>query len=294
MLGASMPARALSTTIPTIPALWDELAAFSASRIDDALTRLMAWFQEHFDVDDVLWLGCVQMLDAQATTHDPLLGWRMRARQGLLPKSEAVRQLRASYLDKEHYGRLTPAYFADTPRADADLHMGETTRNLIQGAGQFRAHRLRDGFVDYPTFRQTEHYRLYYTELGISDRIWVISPVDAHTESTFVLDRHRRAGQGHRQPFTDRDTALAAAVLQGRRAFHRQMILSNGALRGVKILSPLKRRILLCLLTGQSDKEIAAEVKLRPLSLRKYITELYGEYGVRTRSGLMALWLGEI
>ena len=294
MLGASMPTRASPTTHPAIPVLWDELAAFPASRIDDALARLMAWFQEHLDVDDVLWLGCVRMLDTKAATHDPLLGWRLRARQSLLPKSEAVRQLRASYLDKEHYGRLTPAYFAGTPRPDADVHVGEATRTLVQQAGQFRAHRLRDGFVDYAEFRQTEHYRLYYTEPGISDRIWVLSPVDEHTESTFVLDRHRRAGQVRRQPFTDRDSALAAAVLQGQRAFHRQMILSHGARRGVKVLSPLKRRVLLCLLTGQSDKEIAEAVALRPLSLRKYITELYGEYGVKTRAGLMALWLGEI
>ena len=288
-----MPARTLPTAHLAILALWDELAAFPASRIDEALARLMAWFQEHLDVDDVLWLGCVRMLDAQAATHDPMLGWRMRARQGLLPPSEAVRQLRASYLDKEHYGRLTPAYFADTPRPDADVHVGEATRTLVQQAGQFRAHRLRDGFVDYAVFRQTEHYRLYYTELGIHDRIWVLSPVDEHTESTFVLDRHRRAGQARRQPFTDRDTVLAAAVLQGQRAFHRRMILSNGVRRGVKTLSPLKRRILLCLLTGQSDKEIADAVSLRPLSLRKYITELYGEYGAKTRAELMALWLGE-
>ena len=288
-----MPARVLPTAHQTIPTLWNELAAFPASRIDEALTCLMAWFQEHLDVDDVFWLGCVQMLDAKAAVHDPLLGWRMRARLGLLPKSEAVRQLLASYLDKKHYGRLTPAYFAGTPRPDADVHVGEATRTLVQQAGQFRAHRLRDGFVDYAAFRQTEHYRLYYTELGITDRIWVLFPVDAHTESTFVLDRHRRAGQARRQPFTDRDTALAASVLQGQSSFHRQMILSNGVLRGVKILSPLKRRILLCLLTGQSDKEIAAQVGLRPLSLRKYITELYGEYGVKTRTGLMARWLGE-
>ena len=284
---------ALRTTNLAIPALWDELAAFPASRIDDALARLMAWFREYLDVDDVFWLGSVLMLNAQAAALDPLLGWRLRARQGLLPEDETYRALRASYLDKEHYGRLTPAYFTGKQRPDADMHVGETTRMLVQQAGQFRAHRLRDGFVDYPAFRRTEHYRRYYTELGISDRIWIIFPVDAHTESTFVLDRHRHPGQSRRRLFSDRDTALAAAVLRGQRRFHRQMILSNGALRGVKVLSPLKRRILLCLLTGQGDKEVAAQVKLRPLSLRKYLTELYGEYGVKTRAKLMALWLGE-
>lgn len=273
--------------------MWDELASFPASRIDDALAHLMAWFQEHLDLDDVFWLGGARMLDDKDVLRDPLLGWRMRARQGLLPLSEAQRQLRASYLDKEHYGRLTPAYFAATTRPDAELHVGEATRTLVRQAGQFRAHRLRDGFIDYATFRQTEHYRRYYTELGVTDRIWVLTPVDAHTESTFVLDRHRRAGQARRRPFTDRDTSLAASVLQGRRAFHRHLILSHGVRRGVKTLSPLKRRILLELLTDQSDKEIAEVVELRPLTLRKYITELYGEYGVKTRAGLMALWLGE-
>ena len=288
-----MPSRASPITHLAIPALWDELAAFPASRIDEALAHLMAWFQAHLDVDDVFWLGCVRMLKGQAAARDSLLGWRMRARQGLLPENEAHQLLLASYLAKEHYGRLTPAYFLGKGQPDTDVHVGETTRILAQQAGQFRAHRLGDGFVDLPAFRRTEHYRLYYTALGIIDRIWVISPVDEHTESVFVLDRHQRAGSTRRRSFTERDTALAAAVLQGQRPLHRRLILSHGALRGVKALSPLKRRILLRLLTGQGDKEIAEAVELRPLTLRKYLTELYGEYGVKTRAGLLALWLGE-
>lgn len=50
---ASMPARTLPTDHLATPALWDELGTFPASRIDEALTHLMAWFQEYLDVDDV-------------------------------------------------------------------------------------------------------------------------------------------------------------------------------------------------------------------------------------------------
>ena len=273
--------------------LWDELAGFPARCIDDALIHLMAWFQEHLDVDDVFWLGCVLMLDKDIASQDPLLGWRMRARQGLRPRTEQEQQLAASYLSNEHYGRLTPTYFAGKHGPGTDEHVGEATRTLVRSTGKFRAYRLRGGFVNYARFRRTEHFRLYYTNLGISDRIWVLYPLDDHTESVFVLDRHHRSGGARRRAFTDRDTALAATVLRAQREFHRRLLLTNGVLRGVKILSPMKKRILLCLLAGQSDKEIADAVELRPLSLRKYITDLYGEYGVKTRAGLMALWLGE-
>jgi DNA-binding CsgD family transcriptional regulator len=274
-----------------IQQLWDELASFPASRAEDALSHLMGWFQRHLDVDDVFWLGSLLMLEEEIAEGDPLRGWRLRARRQLQTPDEAYLKLVASYYTNEHYGKLTSAYRAGKHGPETDVHIGETQQNLVAGAGKFRAHRMRDGWIDYARFRRTEHYRLYYTNLNISDRIWIAYPLNAHTESYFLLDRHHRPGSKARKNFTDRDRDLAATVLRGQREFHRRLLLSNGVLRGVKSLSPLKLRILQNLLTGHSEKEIAENLDQRGPTLRKTITEIYNEFGVKTRPALMALWL---
>jgi DNA-binding CsgD family transcriptional regulator len=275
-----------------IHVLWDELSAFSPSRIDDALAHLMGWFQQHLDVDNVLWLGSLRMLDEEVATNDPLLGWRLRARRVLLPDTEEYLKLVASYFGSAHYGKLTSSYYGGKHGPDTDVHVGTTSRTLVAEAGKFRAHRMRDGWIDYAKFRRTDHYRLYYTELNISDRIWVVFPLNAHTESVFLLDRHHR-GSGSRKNFTDADTALAATALRGLREFHRRLLLGHGVLRGVKALSPLKVKILAQLLSGRPEKEIAVTLGQKPLTLRKTIAGIYAEFGVKTRLELLALWLGE-
>lgn len=275
-------------------ALWEELAAFPASRVDDGLDRLMAWFQENLDVDNVSWLGSLRMLDDPQAGEDPLLGWRLRASRKLLPDTKEYRDLVASYYTPVHYGKLTSTYYGGKHgSAGVNVHVGATSRALVEGAGKFRMHRLRDGWVDYAEFRQTEHFRLYYSNLKITDRIWIVYPVVEQAESIFLLDRHRREDGSLRKNFTGREAALAASVLRGLSEFHRRLLLTNGVLRGSKALSPLKRRILQELLSSRAEKEIAAVLEQRPFTLRKYITELYAEFGVKTRAALMALWLGE-
>jgi DNA-binding CsgD family transcriptional regulator len=273
--------------------LWEEIAAFPASRVDDALDHLMRWFQEHLDVDNVSWLGSLRMLDDPQAEEDPLLGWRLRASRKLLPDTKEYRDLVASYYAPVHYGKLTSTYYGGRHSGPGvNVHVGATSRALVEGAGKFRVHRLRDGWVDYAEFRQTEHFRLYYTNLGITDRIWIAFPVEQKTESIFLVDRHKREDGTLRKNFTGREAATVASVLRGLREFHRRLLLTNGVLRGSKALSPLKRRILQELLSSRAEKEIAAVLEQRPFTLRKYITELYSEFGVKTRAALMALWLG--
>ncbi len=273
-------------------ALWDELNAFPASRTDDALVHLMQWFRRRLDVDNVIWLGSLRLFDEKAAKKDPLLGWRLRVRKSFVLEKESYRQLVASYFSDEHYGRLTPAFYRKGNRPDADVHIGMASRAVARGAGEFRLHRLRDGWIDFEKFRATEHYRLYYTENDIADRIWAIFPVSPTVESIVLLDRHTSRPRARRH-FTKDEAELAGAVLRGIREFHRRLLLLHGVFRNVKALSPLKLRIVQELLSGKSEKEIAATTGQRPMTLRKYIKEIYAEFGVRTRPALMALWLGE-
>jgi DNA-binding CsgD family transcriptional regulator len=54
----------------------------------------------------------------------------------------------------------------------------------------------------------------------------------------------------------------------------------------------MERRIVSLLLTDRAEKEIAAELGQKPATTHKYITGILRKFGVRGRTGLMALWLG--
>jgi len=272
--------------------LWDELSAFPASRTDDALVHLMRWFREHLAVDNVIWLGCLRMLDGEPAKSDRLLGWRLRVRKSFVLEKESYRKLVASYFSDEHYGRLTPAFYRKGNRPDADVHIGMASWKTVREAGAFRVHRMRDGWIDFEKFRKTEHYRLYYTENDIADRIWAVFPVSPTVESIFLLDRHESISRA-KPRFTKGEADLAGIVLRGAREFHRRLLLLHGVFRNVKALSPLKLRIVQELLSDKPEKEIAAATGQKPMTLRKYVKEIYTEFGVRSRPALMSLWLGE-
>lgn len=278
--------------LPLVYTLWDELSAIPASRTDDALVHLMRWFQKHLDVDNVIWLGSLLLLDPKAAARDPLLGWRLRVRKSFVLEKESYRKLVASYFSNEHYGKLTPAFYRKGNRPDADLHIGMASREVVRHAGAFRVHRLRDGWIDFARFRQTDHYRLYYEEPEIADRIWAIFPASATVESIFLLDRYQ-SGARPRRNFTREEAEIAGAALRGGGAFHRRLLLLHGVFKGIKSLSPVKLRLLQELLTGKSEKEIADATGQKPMTLRKYVKELYAEFGVKSRPALMSLWLGE-
>jgi DNA-binding CsgD family transcriptional regulator len=52
------------------------------------------------------------------------------------------------------------------------------------------------------------------------------------------------------------------------------------------------RRIVGKLLTGLSEKEIAASLNQSVSTTHKHITTIYARFGVNGRAALMALWLG--
>jgi DNA-binding CsgD family transcriptional regulator len=53
-------------------------------------------------------------------------------------------------------------------------------------------------------------------------------------------------------------------------------------------LSPRLRQTLVCLLEGDSEKQIASRLRLSPATTHQYVTSLYRHFGVRSRAQLMA------
>lgn len=246
--------------------LWDEMDQISAENSIEALSTMSLQLSQLLGADNVKWLGAVRVLHGTRARRDRLRGWRLRARYDLVPDSGE--------------------WFPQNGELGEDFQIGLATEALIAGGGQFRVHRMRDGWINFRAFRKSEYFRVHYETLGISDRMWVSFPLNADAESIFLIDR-----KGDRPHFSARDASLAGAVLRVRRGFHQRLFLSRGLLVNNTPLSPVARRILHGLLTGMSEKEIAVSVNQRLGTTHKYIKTIYTCFAVNSRAALMALWL---
>lgn len=249
--------------------LWDRLADYHPSEIDKAHEFLMAELATRIRADNVVWIGGVRMLHGARARRDTQNGWRGRSVRILRPSPVREQQSRESIKAQDRETVLT-------------------TQAITATAGRFRVHRMRDGFVDFEAFRQTPHYRNHYEALGLTDRIWAVSPVNPDAESYFLFDlRHAR------RRFTETDARLVGHALRGIKWFHRRLLLSHGLLLADDAFTPAQRRVLALLLTEATEAEIAAQLDLAKGTVHQYAVDLYRKLGVRGRAGLMSLWLGQ-
>jgi DNA-binding CsgD family transcriptional regulator len=249
--------------------LWDALAEYPSFEADAALERLMKSLCEWTGADNAFWVGGVRMASGEAAKRDGQYGWRARVVRHLTPPTPEV----VVRIGQGLRGQ--------------DSDPGMTTRAITAQAGAFRVRRLRDGFVDFAALRQTAHYHTFYRAHRIVDRMWAVFPVNGDAESYFMFDHIASSRR-----FSAADVALIAYAMRGIKWFHRQLLLSHGLLVAQTPLSPAQRRVLLLLLTGESEKDLAAAAKLTRATIHQYVVELYQKFGVNSRPALMALWLG--
>lgn len=257
-----------SVVAEDIFSLWDELSDFSTQSGDEALRHCMSRICDCIGAKNAFWIGAVRLLNGKAAREDALSGWRIGAVQMLHTARTTRQRLRAGMR----------AAHSDNP--------GDTTRAVVEGAGQFRVHTLRGGLVDLKAFRKTDHYDYFYRKLGVSDRMWVVLPVNADTESLFCFDKY---GQGSR--FGPRAIQFAGDALRGIKWFHRQLLLNHGLGVSDAGLTPAERRVVRELLSGAPEKSIAERLGLTPASAHQYVASIFRKFGVRGRAEFMSLWL---
>lgn len=253
--------------IEQIHQTWDELADFPASQVDDALVHLMHRLAGQLYADNMIWVGAARLAHEKAARRDGQLGWRAVAAR---------------------HWRPTPDILDVTQQliSDQDTEPSLTSQAMARETGRWRAHLLQDGWIDMEAFRRTNHYRIGYAARGITDRMFMGIPINADAETIFLVDRYVDAPR-----FTDRDADLVAYTMRGLKWFHRELMLSHGLVVAGAPLSRTERRIVNLLLTERSEKEIAAELGQSPKTTHKYITGILRKYGVKGRTGLMAVWL---
>lgn len=248
---------------------WDELESFPIEEASDANLFLMEMLSQWLRADYAYWCGLVRVADGAMATKDPLGGWRMRVNEPYrLP--EVYRENQAEITENQD--------LAET--------VGTASIAIMKEAGTFRTRCLRE-LVDLSEYEQTAHFQRFQMPYGLSDRIYVVTPLNDDSESCYCFEL-----AGSDRSFTDEEAHLVGTALRSVRWFQRRLFLGHGLLVSDQTLSAIERSIVLLLLTDKSEKEIAVEIGKAKSTTHNYITGIYRKFGVNNRAGLMSIWLG--
>ena len=253
--------------IDRIYALWEELEQFPAADCDAALVRLLARLCELFDARNALWSVVVRL--PAPVSGDALHGWRPRLVR-VLNSAPAVTQS-----VKEQYDGLW------SPTVDMSQILA------VSGEEPFRTRLL---FESLPAeWFEGDHYRRHYLAVGHADSMSMRCALNDDVRIHLFLFRGAKDNRFRgveKEPF--------GLATRGLKWFYRQLALSHGLLLANAPLTPTERKVLLGLLDGRVEKQIASDLEQSPNTTHVHVSSIYNKFGVRHRSALTALWLGKI
>jgi DNA-binding CsgD family transcriptional regulator len=243
--------------------LWDDLSDFHVSQSHQAAAHLMARLADRVGAWNATWAGAIRFDGSNA--KDALQGWRVGAVQALHPIEP--------HPDEGHFKEILRVW--DRREIDPSFLLP------MRGVGSFRTYSFRR---ELPAeWFEGAFYRQHYGSVGTNDAVFVAFPLNNDCESHF--------GFYSRRTFADEEIALLAAALRGIKWFHRHLLLSSGLLMGSAPLTPTERRVLQLLLTKATEKEIAQQVEVATSTAHQHVTSIFRKFGVKSRAGLMSLWL---
>lgn len=245
--------------------LWDELADADRTECDAALVHLLATLAAFVNAQNAWWVAAVRV--GAADMGDPLANWRPRA---------------ARYL---HESAADRAFYDDQARSLSSAVVDESVIATMRDAGTFRVLWLPE--LVSPGWYDSPYYRFAYVARRIRDAVFVGCPVNRDAECMFGF---HRTGSGPR--FTRQDRAVLGHALRSLRWFHRQLLLEHGLLVASSPLTGTERTVVGKLMTGMSERSIARMLGMAPATTHNHVTRIYRKFGVTSRAGLMALWLG--
>lgn len=248
-------------------ALWDRLAEFSAGDGDAALTHLLTAVCAMVAAQNALWAVTVRL--PSPAPKDPLLGWRPRLVRLLHP---------------------VPAMAASVQEQFDTLWSSEVDLSQIlavSGDEPFRTRLLFSALP--PEWFEGAHYRRHYLDVGHADSISVRCAINDDVRIHLFVFRDIQAPR-----FSERDSNLLGFVMRGLRWFYRQQLLSHGLLIANAPLTSAERKVLLGLLDGHTEKQIAQKLDQSPNTTHFHVKSIYAKFNVRNRSTLAALWLGKL
>jgi len=250
-----------------IHTLWDELADFGADRAEVACRHLQSRLCRMTGAFNSTWDGAI-CFGADPGRLDPFEGWRIPVTQLLHPIDSP-----------SNSGAFKEIHELWNRGVEADPHFMLAMRNV----GSFRAYGLRR---DMPReWFDSAFYRSHFARFGIMDSVWIGFPINADAESHFGFHSHAL--------FTDQDVELLSYALRGIKWFHRQLMIIQGSMIAKASLTPTERKVLRLLLTKASEKEISEQLGLAVSTTHQHVVSLFRKFSVRSRAGLMSLWLSD-
>ncbi|HEY4202099.1 MAG TPA: LuxR C-terminal-related transcriptional regulator [Devosiaceae bacterium] len=240
--------------------LWDELSDHDASQPELALNYLMGFLAGLGNVLNVTWTTGIRMsgIREDEAGADPLQGWRVAVVKTWRPV--APNNILRAWDRRE----IDPSFL---------LPMREV--------GAFRTYSFRRELP--AAWFEEPFYREQYAARGVHDAAFVGFPLNAGCESHFGLHCGDRV--------SDETIATMAYALRGIKWFHRRLVLSQGLLMADTPLTPTEQRVLHLLLTDATEKTIAGEIGLAASTTHQHVVAIFRKFGVRSRAGLMSLWL---
>lgn len=248
-----------------IHTLWDELSDFEAAHSEQAAAHLLAALSEIGGAWNATWAGAIRI--APEETSDPLQGWRVAAVQALHPVPP--------YPDEGHFKEILRSW--DRRQIDPSFLLP------LQAVGTFRSYSFRR---ELPSeWFNSSFYDTHYGSVGTHDAVFIAFPLNEDCESHF--------GFYSRETFTDAEIAQLTYALRGIKWFHRHLMLSHGLLMGSVPLTGTERKVLQLLLTDASEKHVAHTLGIAASTTHQHVVSIYRKFGVRSRAGLMSLWLSK-
>lgn len=248
-------------------ALWDELTDFSVGESDAALTHLLARLCSIFGAQNALWSVVVRL--PSPSSGDLLHGWRPRLVRLLAPISPISASI------QEQFDRLW------TPSLDISQILA------MAGNEPFRIRLLFEALP--PEWFAGDHYRRHYLEVGHADSMSMRCAINEDVRVHLFIFRGTAAprfASGDKEPF--------GLALRGLKWFYRRQLLSHGLLIAHAPLTSTERKVLLAILEGKLEKQIASDLDQSPNTTHIHVKSIYSKFGVHSRSALTSLWLGRL
>lgn len=227
---------------------------------------------------------------------EPVL-WQQRLLDGLLLLLDAVAVTSGEgFIERSQHGTNEPtAYQAHRPTLT--LWAGDLPQQLYltwqrqvgpNACPVFDA--LRKQTAPIVTCARTELVsdRQWYRSMSFQIRNGILdhqlTSIAVRKTSASVISLHRRPGSRN---FSDRQRQLLH-FLQGELSPLIGQALSSSTEPKPLGLPPRLRQTLVCLLEGDSERQVAARLRLSPATAHQYVTALYRHFGVRSRGQLLA------
>ena len=249
-----------------ITRLCGELEEFPVAASEEALKHCMQELCRIVGASNAFWVGGIRKPDSPRTGKS--LGWK--------PAQYAHLHASATRLK----------LVAQLARDITDSKPDPLTEANLAHAGHSRA-ALRQELVDDGTWKSCLMYNEILRPAGVEHRLLGTHSINPLAESHVGLDR----GPDDK-PFSDKERDLVYLFIAGAPGFQRDLMRVRGLIGTRAGLTLRERDVLRLLLTDKSEKEIAAELGLSWRTTHHYVTALFRKFDAKSRTGLMAQFLG--